>query len=71
MFFVIRSGVQGRGFLDRCWFLGDREFFDKKISGGVLASTWVLKQKEHTRAHEDPFKTCNFVVSNDNYALAA
>ena len=40
------------------------------IHGGVLASTWVLKHKEHTGAHEDLDKNVHFVIGND-YALAA
>ena len=38
--------------------------------GGVLASTWVLKHKEHTGADEDLVKNVHFVIGND-YALAA
>ncbi|MNT26754.1 hypothetical protein D3C72_1623470 [compost metagenome] len=38
--------------------------------GGVLASTWVLKHKEHTGAHEDLLKNVHIVIGND-YALAA
>lgn len=38
--------------------------------GGVLASTWVLKHKEHTGADEDLDKNVHFVIGND-YALAA
>lgn len=32
----------------------------KTDRGGVLASTWVVKQKEHTGAHEDPVKNVHF-----------
>ena len=35
-----------------------------------MASTWVVKLKEHTGAHEDLVKNVHFVIGND-YALAA
>lgn len=40
------------------------------LFGGVLASTWVLKHKEHTGEYEDLDKNIHFVIGND-YALAA
>jgi len=39
-------------------------------TGGDTASTWVLKHKEHTGAHEDLDKNVHLVIGND-YALAA
>lgn len=41
------------------------------LSGGVLASTWVLKQREHTGAHVDLFKNVHLLVANNDYQLAA
>jgi hypothetical protein len=46
------------------------ELMFEQTHGGVLASTWVLKHKEHTGAHEDLLKNVQFVIGND-YALAA
>jgi hypothetical protein len=40
-------------------------------SGGVLASTWELKQKEHTGAHVDLDKNVQITVANNDYQLAA
>ncbi len=45
-------------------------FLMSLLIGGVTASTWVQKHKEHTGAHEDPVKNVHFVIGND-YALAA
>ena len=44
--------------------------FSKKPTGGVTASTWVLKHKEHTGAHVDLDKNVHIVIDN-NYAYAA
>jgi hypothetical protein len=38
--------------------------------GGDLVSTWELKLKEHSGAHEDLVKNVQLVIGND-YALAA
>ena len=38
--------------------------------GGVMVSTWVLKHKELTGAHEDLDKNVHIVIGND-YAIAA
>lgn len=46
----------------------DRVHFE---SGGVLASTWVVKQREHTGAHVDLDKNVHFTIANNNYQLAA
>lgn len=35
-----------------------------------MASTWMMKLKEHTEAHEDLLKNVHIVIGND-YALAA
>ena len=40
------------------------------LCGGVLASTWVMKHKEHSGEYEDIDKNMHFVIDN-NYALAA
>ncbi len=45
--------------------------YTKKKSGGVLASTWVVKQEEHTGAHVDLDKNVHFIVANNDYQLAA
>jgi hypothetical protein len=47
----------------------DKQFFKDSL-GGVTASTWVLKLKEHTGAHVDLVKNVQPVIDN-NYALAA
>jgi hypothetical protein len=39
-------------------------------SGGVTASTWVLKHKEHSGAHGDLVKNVQLVFGNE-YQLAA
>lgn len=39
--------------------------------GGVTASTWVQKHREHSGAHEDLVKNMQMLVAEDNYALAA
>lgn len=41
------------------------------FSGGVLASTWVVKQREHTGAHVDLDKNVHITIANNNYQLAA
>lgn len=41
------------------------------FSGGVLASTWEVKQREHTGAHVDLFKNVHLLVANNDYQLAA
>ncbi len=49
------------------------DFIDLEMtqrSGGVLASTWVLKLKEHVGALEVLVKNEQIVIGN-NYALAA
>lgn len=45
--------------------------FLKFPTGGDLASTWVLKQREQTGAHVDLVKNVHKLVANNNYALAA
>jgi hypothetical protein len=40
------------------------------LHGGDTASTWVVKHREHTGAHEDLVKNVQTVIGND-YQLAA
>jgi len=46
------------------------EAIEDRHFGGDMASTWVLKLREHSGAHEDLVKNVHFVIGND-YALAA
>ena len=40
-------------------------------SGGVMVSTWEVKQREHSGEYEDLDKNIHNVVANTDYALAA
>ena len=42
-----------------------------ELTGGVMASTWVMKHKEHAGEHEDLVKNMYFVVGNNDNLLAA
>ena len=48
------------------WYESHSDFF-----GGDLASTRVVKHKEHFGAHEDLVKNVHTIVANNDYAMAA